>query len=193
MSALDPTAPSQPSQQVGLDQSRNPASKTSAEEAASRDTSSLQSRTIDHRQPHDVPQQHGSAPNYGAMGSGERGPLTEKYIPESDAQNYSQGDSQLDGEQMRAPGEGDVAHAVRTGGGGGHGEEASLTQNIDRKAADHEAELHRRGERTGKEIEEEEREDWTGKKADVAAALIEGREGRDAEAPRPAIILAPEE
>lgn len=190
MSALDPNAPSQPSQQVGLNQSQNPASKTTSEEVASRDTSSLQSRTIDQRQPHDVPQQHGSAPNYGAMGSGETGPLAEKAIPQSDAQGYSTGDSNLDGEQMRAPGEGDVANAVRSGGGGGHGEEASLTQNIDGKAAEHEAELHRRGERTGKEIEEEEHEDWTGKKADVAAALHEGRE---AEAQRPAVVLAAEE
>ncbi|KIW62151.1 hypothetical protein PV04_10352 [Phialophora macrospora] len=192
MSALDPEGPSQPSQQTSLNQARNPASKTSEEQSTSKDTSSTQAQTIDHRQPHDVPQNHGKEANYGSMAAGERGPLTEKSIPESDAQNYAEGDSNLEGEQMRMSGEGDVAAAVRTGGGGGHGEEESLTQNLERKVADHEAELHRRGERTGKEIEEEEHEDWTGKKADIASALNEGREGRD-EANRPAMVLAAEE
>jgi hypothetical protein len=191
MSALDPEAPSQPTQQSGLNQARNPASKTATEQDASQD-SSVQSQIVDHRQPHDIPQNHGGEPKHGAIGFGERGPLTQKPIPESDAQNYSKGDSNLEGEQMRAPGEGEVAHAVKTGGGGGHGEEESLTQNIDKKVADHEAELQRRGERTGKEIEEEEKEDWTGKKADIASALHEGREDRD-QANQPAVVLAAEE
>ncbi|OAP55582.1 hypothetical protein AYL99_10555 [Fonsecaea erecta] len=192
MSGLDPHAPSQPSQQAGLNQRQNPASKTSQEQTAAHDNSSIQSKTVDHRSNHDVPSEHGEAAKPGALGSGEQGPLTEKRIPQSDAQNYSEGDSNLEGEQMRMPGEGDVARAVRTGGGGGHGEEESLTQNMDKKAADHERELHKRGERTGKEIEEEEQEDWTGKKADIASALGQGREGRD-EASRPAVVLAAEE
>jgi hypothetical protein len=191
MSALDPEEPSQPSQQTSLNQSRNPASKTSEEQATSKDTSSTQAQTIDHRRPHDIPQNHAEEAKHGSMAAGERGPLTEKPIPESDAQNYAE-DSNLEGEQMRMSGEGDVAAAVRTGGGGGHGEEASLTQNLGKQAADHEAELHKRGERTGKEIEEEEKEDWTGKKADIASALNEGREGRD-DANRPAMVLAAEE
>ncbi|KIW22195.1 uncharacterized protein PV07_12106 [Cladophialophora immunda] len=192
MSELDPQAPSQPSQQTGLNQGLNPASKTSQEQTAAQDTSSTQSKTVDRRSAHDVPSEHGEAAKPGALGIGERGPLTERRIPESDAQNYSEGNSNLEGEQMRMPGEGNVARAVRKGGGGGYGEEESLTQNIDRKAADHERELHRRGERTGKEIEEEEQEDWTGKKADIASALGQGREGRD-EASRPAVVLAAEE
>jgi len=192
MSALDPEAPSQPTQQTGLNQAQNPASKTSDEQSTSKDVSSIQSQTVDHRQPHDVPQSHGEEANYSSMASGETGPLTEKSIPRSDRQNYSEGDSNLEGEQMRMPGEGDVAEAVRKGGGGGHEEERSLTQNIDAKVAEHEAELHRRGERTGKEIEEEEKEDWTGKKADIASALHEGREDRD-KANRPAMVLAAEE
>ncbi|ETI20173.1 hypothetical protein G647_08207 [Cladophialophora carrionii CBS 160.54] len=192
MSALDPEAPSQPSQQTGLNQGQNPASKTSEEQSTSKDAPSTQSKTIDHRQPHDVPEKHGDEANFGSMAACERGPLTEKSVPGSDAQNYAKGDSNLEGEQMRMPGEGDVADAVRGGGGGGHGEEQSLTQNLDKKVADHEAELHKRGERTGKEIEEEEKEDWTGKKADIASALNEGREGRDG-ANRPAMVLAAEE
>lgn len=85
---------------------------------------------------------------------------------------------------MRAPGEGEVAEAVSKGGGGGHGEEESLTQNLDAKAERHKEELHARGEKTGAEIEEEEKEDWTGKKADVGEALS-GRGNK--------IVLAPEE
>ncbi|OAL31244.1 hypothetical protein AYO20_08299 [Fonsecaea nubica] len=192
MSNLDPHAPSQPSQQTGLNQGQNPASKTAQEQTTAQDTSSNQSKTVDRRSAHDVPSEHGEVAKPGALGSGERGPLTEKRIPESDAQNYSKGDSNLEGEQMRMPGEGDVARAVRTGGGGGYGEEESLTQNIDKMAAEHERELHRRGERTGKEIEEEAQEDWTGKKADIASALGQGREDRD-EASRPAVVLAAEE
>jgi len=192
MSDLDPSAPSQPTQQTGLNQGQNPASKTSEEQAKSEDTSDAQSKTVDHREAHDVPQQHGDAANFGSMASGETGPLTEKKIPDSDSQNYSKGDSNLEGEQMRMAGEGDVAEAVRTGGGGGHGEEDSLTQDMDKKRAEHDAELHKRGERTGQEIEEEEKEDWTGKKADIASALHDGREDRD-EASRPAMVLAAEQ
>lgn len=187
MSSQDPTAPSQPTQQTGLNQQQNPASKTSAEESTSHDTSSTSSKVIDHRSAHDVPSQHGEEAKPGPLGLGERGPLTEKSLPGSDAQEYSKGDSNLEGEQMRAPGEGEVARAVRSGGSGGHGEEESLTQNVDRKVAEHDQELHRRGERTGKEIEEEENEDWTGKKADVASAL--GAE----DSSRPAVVLAAED
>lgn len=192
MSALDPSAPSQPTQQSGLNQARNPASKTSDEKHTSYDTSKSSSKTIDHRSAHDVPSQHGEAAQPTALGSGDRGPLTEKAIPESDAQNYSSGDSNLEGEQMRMPGEGEVARAVRSGGGGGHAEETSLTQDVSRKAAEHEEELHKRGERTGKEIEEEEKEDWTGKKADIASALVDGRDGLE-DTEKPKIVLAAEE
>ncbi|KAI1613343.1 hypothetical protein EDD37DRAFT_346440 [Exophiala viscosa] len=191
MSALDPSAPSQPTQQTGLNQAENPASKTSTEEATSKDTSGENDKIIDHRKEGDVPSQHGDAAEPTAMAAGERGPLTEKLIPESDAEHYNP-NSELDGEQMRMPGEGDVAKAVQGDGGGGHAGEASLTSDLDRQGAEHEAELHKRGERTGKEIEEEEKEDWTGKKADVASALGGGRESIE-ESDRPKVVLAPEE
>ncbi|KAL2430915.1 hypothetical protein ABEF95_002742 [Exophiala dermatitidis] len=187
MSALDPNAPSQPTEQASVNQAGNPASKTSAEQSASHENSNASDQVIDRRTPHDVPSQHGEAAHPGARGSGARGPLTEKLIPKSDAQNYAKGDSNLEGEQMRMPGEGDVARAVRTGGGGGHGEQDSLTENVGKKEADHARELHKRGERTGKEIEEEEKEDWTGRKADIASALGDGRDGS------PKVVLAPEE
>lgn len=191
-SSLDPRGPSQPTQQTGLNQAQNAASKTSAEQSAAKDTSSLSSTTIDRRTPHDVPSEHGEAAKPGALGSGARGPLTEKSIPLSDAQNYSKGDSNLEGEQMRMAGEGEVAQAVRSGGGGGHGEEPSLTQDMGSKQSEHEEELHRRGQRTGKEIENEENEDWTGKKANIASALGDGRDGHE-DSSRPGVVLAAEE
>lgn len=76
---------------------------------------------------------------------------------------------------MRAPGEGEVAEAVRTGGGGGHAEAESITAGLDSKTEAHKEELHARGQRTGAEIEKEEGEDWTDKTADVGEALA----GRD--------------
>lgn len=107
----------------------------------------------------------------------------EKQIPKSD--EYHDGkDGNLEGEQMRAPGEGDVADAVKEGGGGGHAGGDSITSNLDAKTKAHKEELHARGHRTGAEIEEEEKEDWTGKKADVGEALG----GRDNK-----IVLAPEQ
>lgn len=85
---------------------------------------------------------------------------------------------------MRAPGEGEVADAVRSGGGGGHLGEESLTKNMEAKAEAHAVELRKRAERTGAEIEEEENEDWTGQKADVGEALS-GRGNK--------VVLAPED
>ena len=94
--------------------------------------------------------------------------MKKKDIPASDAQNYS-ADPGIHGEQMRAPGEGDVADAVTKGTGktGAGGEQESLLQNMDAKTEAHKQTLHERGERTGKEIEDEEKEDWTGKKHSV--------------------------
>lgn len=68
---------------------------------------------------------------------------------------------------MRAPGEGDVASAVTGKTFGGHGEESGLTENMEEKTRHHEDALHGRGERTGKDIEGEGSEGWTGKKGEV--------------------------
>ena len=90
---------------------------------------------------------------------------------------------------MRMPGEGDVAEAVTNQGPGGKtgagGEEESLTQNMDAKAEAHKQALHERGERTGAEIEEEEKEDWTGKKNSVDLGQALGGRGI-------AVVEAPE-
>lgn len=169
MSNLDPSGPSQPTMQTGLNQSNNPADKTAAEGQAARTTD--QSAPVDQRSKNDVPSTHDGAAQPSALGSGETGPLKENDLSRSDAAHPYSEDGNLEGEQMRAPGEGDVAQAVRSGGGGGHAQEGDLLSDIDRKAKEHDAELKRRGERTGKEIEEEEKEDWTNKRADVGEAL----------------------
>ena len=179
---MDPQAPSQPSQQTGLNQAQNPADKTTTEQATSQEESSTASAPVDYRQQHDVPSTHFDQATSTSLGYGDTGSLKEKDISESKKQNYSE--SELDGEQMRAAGEGDVAQAVKSGGGGGHVGEASLTANMDREAEEHTAALHERGQRSGEEIEHEEREDWTGKKADIGEALG----GRDTK-----VVLAAEE
>jgi hypothetical protein len=126
-----------------------------------------------------------SNPTPTSLGYGDSGALKERDISESDQQNYSsKPDPNLEGEQMRAPGEGEVAAAVQGTADNsrtGHAEEESLTRDMDAKAEAHEDELHKRGEKTGKEIEEEEGEDWTGMrgKVDLNAAL--GRDGKNGE------------
>lgn len=184
--ALDPSAPSQPNQQASLDQSQNPASKTSEEESQARDPSHTAQPPIDHRAPHDVPSSYGEAATSTALGRGDTGRLTQRNLPESDTQNYS-ADPNQEGEQMRAPGEGDVAEAVVQGKGktGAGSEQESLGQNMEAKAEAHRQALHERGERTGAEIEEEEKEDWTGKKEGVDLGRALG--GRDV-----AVVEAPE-
>lgn len=179
MSALNPDEPAQPSQQTGLNQPGNPASKTT-NEVETAQTSDNAPET-DRRTSHDVPSTHDGAARPSALGAGDTGPLKERDISKSDQHPYSK--SELDGEQMRASGEGEVAEAVKKGGGGGHKDQGDLMSDIDRKSKEHEMELKRRGERTGKEIEEEESEDWTDKSANVEEALS-GRETK--------VVLAPE-
>lgn len=179
---MNPSEPSQPTQQTGLNQAYNPADKTSAEQSRAQDPSSTANAPVERRTQQDIPSQHDEKPQSTSLGYGDTGPLKQMDTSESDKMNYSS--SELDGEQMRAPGEGDVARAVQGDGGGGYGTEGSLTADMNRKAAEHKEALHERGERTGAEIEAEEREDWTGRKADIGEALG----GRDTK-----IVLAAEE
>jgi hypothetical protein len=190
-SALDPSVPSQPNQQVSLEQPTNPASKTAEEQAIAQDTSQASEPPIDHRSQHDVPSSHGAEATSSSLGQGDTGALKQKDLPESDAQNYSE-DPSTEGEQMRAPGEGDVADAVMRGGGktgggktGGGGEQESLVQNMEAKTQAHKQALHERRERTGAEIEEEKKEDWTGKKNSVDLGRALGGRGI-------AVVEAPE-
>ena len=115
------------------------------------------------------------------------GPSKRKASLQSDAYHNSDPNSAgLEGEQMRAPGEGDVAQAVKQGGGGGHKGQGDLMSDMDRKKEEHDQELKNRGMRTSEEIEKEEHEDWTGMKGDVnVGEALGGRETK--------VVLAPED
>ena len=183
MSGINPTGPSQPTQQTSLNQASNPASKTTDEEQKSHQPNAA--ATFDRRTAYDVPSTHTGAPQPSGLGAGDTGPLKERDVSRSDAAHQYSENPDLDGEQMRMAGEGEVSHAVKSGGGGGHLGEEDLAGDLDRKAREHEAELKRRGERTGKEIEEEENEDWTGKKSEVdVSEALAGRGNK--------VVLAPE-
>lgn len=181
---MDPQGPSQPTQQTAYNQPTNPSTQTTSEKSQSHDRSGSSGPPIDHRQAHDVPSSHTSDATPSSLGRGDTGPLKTIDTSASDTQNYSK--SELEGEQMRPPGEGDVASAVTEKRFGGHGEEEGLTQNMDEKTKAHKEALHDRGERTGAEIEEEGKEDWTGKKGNVDVAEALGGRGT-------AVVLAAEE
>ena len=154
---LDPQGPSQPNVNTAYNQRANPASKEPVEEAQSQKPSTAQ--PIDYRSGHDIPSTHSGEAQGSALGRGDTGPLRERSIPGSDAQNYSSGDPNIEGEQMRAPGEGDVASAVMGQKQGGKGEPGFTEDLVSKKQAHREA-LEERGET----MEVREREDWTGKK-----------------------------
>jgi len=162
---MDPQAPSQPSQQTGYNQPSNPSSQTTSEKSQTHGTFST-APPIDHRNPDDAPSTHETDATPSSLGRGDTGPLKAKDISASDAQNCSS-NTELKGEQMRAPGEGDVADAVTKKKFGGHGEQQELTENMEEKSKMHKEALHERGQRTEADIEEEGKEDWTGKKGEV--------------------------
>ena len=133
-----------------------------------------------------MPSTNGEEVTSSSLGHGDTGSLKEKVIPGSDAQNYSNEPS-TEGEQMRAPGEGDVTNSVMGGTGktGGGGDQESLVENIDAKTEAHRQALHEKGERTRAEIEKENNEDWTGKKSSVDLGRALGGRGM-------AVVEAPE-
>lgn len=180
---MDPQESSQPSQQTGVEQSNNPAEQTSAERNVADNDTSKNDPTIETRTVPSQRSEEDSNPTNTSLGYGDQGPLKERDISESNKQNYNE-HGNLEGEQMRAPGEGDVADAVQGKGDNartGHAEGDSITENLGAKTDAHEDELHRRGKRTGKEIEEEEGEDWTGMRGKVDLNKALGRDSKDGE------------
>ena len=124
-SGLDPQAPSQPNLNQVYDTQDNPASQDPVEKSNAA-SYNQDAQPIDHRRPHDVPQSHNAEPGKSALGYGETGPLTEK-------QGIEPSNDQ-DGEQMRAPGEGDIA--AKQDHKGGFGSEGDLASDLDRKKAE---------------------------------------------------------
>ncbi|KAL8912822.1 MAG: hypothetical protein Q9172_007423 [Xanthocarpia lactea] len=127
---MDPTGPSQPPLDTAYDQPSNPASQSEAEKQASNSTSASIQRsdeTIDKRERGDIPvlSSHGEEPTPSSLGYGAR--------DSSGDAGESKGEpvSNLEGEQMRAPGEGDIALAQHNKHG--FGEQPDLTSGLERK------------------------------------------------------------
>ncbi|KAL8994281.1 MAG: hypothetical protein Q9169_005697 [Polycauliona sp. 2 TL-2023] len=127
---MDPTGPSQPPLNTAYEHPGNPASQSEGEKQASNSTSSSIQRsdpTIDKRERGDapVPSSHGQGPTPSSLGYGAR--------DSSGDAGESMGEpvSSLTGEQMRAPGEGEIASAQDNKHG--FGEQADLASDLDRK------------------------------------------------------------
>lgn len=164
---MDSKQPSQPPLNTAFKQDDNPAQTTDLEQLTGIQASkgSENSPQVDRRSAHDVESSHTNPPTSTALGAGERGPLVSRPLSNSTAETASS--SELEGEQMRAPGEGDVADAVKNKADkGGFGEQKSLTADLDAKKAEHEEKLEKYGLLPQRDT------DWIGsKEVDVQGAL----------------------
>lgn len=154
MSNLDPSGPAQPSIDTPYTHPANPALTTSEQQTTSSPSTSsdAQSRSNpskqDRRLPSNTDDTRTAVPS--SLGYG----VTPDQASATDAggdEKYGKEVSNTEGEQMRAPGEGDVADAVRGNKyGGDGGEQGDLAAGLERKR-DEQAELReeRRGERYG--------------------------------------------
>ncbi|KAF2750604.1 hypothetical protein M011DRAFT_492048 [Sporormia fimetaria CBS 119925] len=137
MSALSPTAPSQPTTSEAISNPSNPATKNPSESASASHHTDASNRD------EPIPQTQGSEqhPRHGAWaqgrgihgaGAGEEA----KGLTEEDIGRHNE----LDGEQMAMPGEGRVADAVvggeKRGKTGAGGAEPDLASDLDRKKAE---------------------------------------------------------
>ncbi|KAL8840260.1 MAG: hypothetical protein Q9176_003952 [Flavoplaca citrina] len=127
---MDPSGPSQPPLNTAYDHPDNPASQTEGEKQSSQSISASIQRsdpTIDKRERGDapVPSSHGEGPTPSSLGYGARDSRGDT------GESMGEPVSSLTGEQMRAPGEGDVASAQDRKHG--FGEQADLASGLDRK------------------------------------------------------------
>ncbi|KAL9597851.1 MAG: hypothetical protein Q9219_004872 [cf. Caloplaca sp. 3 TL-2023] len=138
---MDPTGPSQPPLDTAYDHPANPATQTESEQRASNSTSASIQRsgpTIEQRERGDVPvpSSHGQGPTPSSLGYGVRD-------SSGDAAESRGGPvSSLEGEQMRAAGEGDIASAQDKKHG--FGEQADLASDLDRKKSEQQERLQDR-------------------------------------------------
>lgn len=131
---MDPSAPSQPPLDTAYQHPSNPSTKEPQEQYDSQSTSASQSRTgakADQRSAGDVPSgvptgQEEATPS--SLAKGGHGERDDPNILGSDPT------SSLEGEQMRAPGEGDIARANENVTG--FGEQGDLVADMDRKRAE---------------------------------------------------------
>jgi hypothetical protein len=133
MSGLDPKGPSQPTLNQAYTTPGNPASQNPAEHAQASFNAADNSASVDQRIPTKQASDNQGLENAKAPGGGKHGaPAGEeaKGLTEEDVGRHKE----LDGQQMAAPGEGDVAAAVAKGGKGqgGGGAEPDLASDLDR-------------------------------------------------------------
>lgn len=189
---MDPSGPSQPGIDTAYNQKGNPSSKEPAENKIASEPNNA--AEIDSRGPSDerVPSTNDSDARPSALGAGDTGDLVEKDIGQSKTQNFGPSDPNLEGEQMRAPGEGDVADAQSTErkeGMGIAGSQGDLAGDMDRKKEQHMEALKEEGKslpRTAGGDEVPEEENWTGRKGNVNLSEALGNRGT-------AVVLAAEE
>ena len=128
---MDPKGPAQPNLDQVYETQGNPASQTPSESRTADANAHTNTAKTSHRSQNDVPISKATSSALDAGGSGERdAPLSSGAYAGGD-QDQSGRKGELEGEQMRAPGEGDVMQSQwnKTG----MGEQKSLTSDLDRK------------------------------------------------------------
>jgi hypothetical protein len=133
MSGLDPKGPSQPTLNQAYTTPGNPASQNPAEKEQASFNAADNSASVEQRIPTKQASDNQGLENAKAPGGGVHGaPAGEeaKGLTEEDVGRHNE----LDGAQMAASGEGDVAAAVAKGGKGqgGGGAEPDLASDLDR-------------------------------------------------------------
>jgi len=128
---MDPKAPAQPKLDTAYDTAGNPAERTSHEQskAAAKESTNTGATAEDRGQGDiPVPSTHDDRATPSSLGIGARNASGDK------GENVGPGASNLDGEQMRAPGEGDVYKKQFSKSG--FGEQEDLAGDLDRKKAE---------------------------------------------------------
>ncbi|KAF2836252.1 hypothetical protein M501DRAFT_996986 [Patellaria atrata CBS 101060] len=130
MSDQSPTGPSQPSKTAAYTQSSNPTTSAPAEDSTARQTAKAntdpENHPVEHRGSH---QQDPDAAVPASLGRGVRGAGSGEDATEEEVGRHRE----LEGEQLAAPGEGEVAEAVRGQGDRGATEQAPLREKVKEK------------------------------------------------------------
>ncbi|KAH7031656.1 uncharacterized protein B0I36DRAFT_324381 [Microdochium trichocladiopsis] len=135
---MDPSGPSQPSQRTAYETEGNPAETNPGEQrrAAQKDDFQQQHRRDDFLTEDRKPgtKQHSSTEDAvpSSLGFGERGARVRGEETKGRSEEDVGRHRELEGEQMRAPGEGDVADAVERKPGAGP-KEPDFASDLDRK------------------------------------------------------------